>query len=230
MNTEIVVSWGDNKTTSTLNHSFAPAQLDSQYEVYELGEQDIDAFLDLQAHGYLKALETGTAHFIKPRRHADLQNHLQSGMSIVGVRHRASGRHIAQALLTDPVNPAAMNMAAYPFAPGDRVVQSFYIHPDHRFSVLTAEIRNVCHPASLLFERLTALARNDGGIRMVAKIADDNAPSLKSFERAGFAEKLDVGLDPVHGHLVRYVAAAVLPSMAVQLTIANDRMDGPCLR
>ncbi len=228
MSIEIIVSLGEHETT-TLNHAFSPAALESQYEVYTLGPGDIDAFLDLQAVGQLEAIQTGNAHFIKPRGYADLKRHIESGMPIVGVRHRATGRHVAQAILTDPVHPAAVNLDGYPLAMGDRIVQSFFIHPDHRFSALSADIRNVCHPASLLFERLPELARNDGGIRMVAKIADDNKPSLKSFERGGFGQTLAVGFDPVRGHPVRYVAAAVSPSMAVQLTIANDRMDGPCL-
>lgn len=227
MTTEIIVSQRDN--TPTLNQAFAPAVLTAgQYEVYALSTHDIDAFLALQAYGQAKAAENGTAHFIKPRTRAQLDAHLESGMVILGVRHIPTGAHVAQALLTDPVNPAALHVADYPLAPGDRIVQSFSIHPDHRFSVLDANIRNVCHPASLLYERLNALTQEDGGIRMLAKIAEDNGPSLKSFGRAGFSETLAHGLDAVHGHRVRYVAAAVCPSMAVQYVIANDRMDGPC--
>lgn len=228
MNTEIIVSLGEHETTS-LKHAFAPAVLAAeQYEAYALSENDIDAFLALQTYGQAKAAESGTAHFIKPRTRAQLEAHLQSGMPILGVRHVPTGAHVAHALMTDPVNPASQYLAGYPLAPGDRIVQSFFIHPDHRFSALDANVRNVCHPASLLYGSLGALAREDGGIRMIAKIADDNGPSLKSFARAGFGETLAHGLDPVHGHRVRYVAAPVLPSMAVQYVIANDRMDGPC--
>lgn len=227
MFTEIVVSPGDN--IPNLNYAFAPAALTTaQYEVYDMTRADIDAFLALQDYGQQKAAVDGNAHFIKPRNRANLEAHLDAGMKIVGVRHVHTGAHVAQALLTDPANPASMNLASYPLAPGDRVVQSFYIHPDHRFSALSADMRNVSHPASLLYGRLRELAHNDGGIRMVAKIADDNGPSLKSFGRAGFAEKLGAGIDPVHGHTVQYVAAPVPVPMAVQLAMANDRMGGLC--
>ena len=230
MTTDIIALFGGQAIR--LTESFTPLGLNqaegAAYEVYLLDPTQIDDFMALQVIGQQECIAAGTPHHIKPRGREDLAAHIAAGMDIIGIRHIATGAHVGQALLTNPDKPEALNMDAYPLRPDTRVVQSFYIHPSHRYSVLPPETRAVCHPAQLIFAAAEHLARQDGAAHLMAKISEDNNNSIRSFARHGFDQTLEISVDPVRGHLVRYVGMDIMPAMAVQPALQGDRIEASC--
>lgn len=205
--------------------SFMDSALGAQYETYLLDVQDIDTFLGLQETALAECAMRGKAHFIKPRSAENLRTHLDAGMPIIGVRHIHTGAHVAQALLTDPHAPGVANLDGYPATEGARIVQSFFIHPDHRYLSLSESVRNTGYPAQLIFTRAKKIAAEDGATRLIAKIADDNINSLKSFARGGFGETLATGIDLHKGYTVRYMGVTLEPVQPVQALNENVRME-----
>lgn len=229
MNTEIIVSTGDHGTQNT-----KPALIilgdTAEYEAMRItDEKGIEDFLRLQFIGQAAALADGTSHHVKPRTHHDLVKHLEAGMDIIGARHIRTGEHVGQALLTDPFSAAAKNMEGYPSMALAKVVQSFYIRADHRYSKLNPAVRDISNPAGVIFAKAAALASGDGITQeLVAKIATDNDNSLKTFAHNGFNRIIAVGNDLVRGHPVKFVSAA-LTALPIQAAIQGDRMGAPCL-
>lgn len=202
--------------------------LGAQYEPYLLDLADIDAFMALQESALHEIALHGRPHHIKPRTADDIAAHINAGMQVIGVRHIHTGRHIAHALLTDPARPEGVHLAGYPLAAdATRIVQSFYIHPDHRYRQLPDSVRNVCYPAGLIFQTARTIAENDGATRLLAKIAEDNPQSIKSFERGGFTHLSATGIDPVKGYAVRYVSAILTPPQPVHPVPSGVTMDVP---
>lgn len=215
--------------TITLSHGFnsqaCPASL---YTPVRLTTNTAHLFMTLQETACREGAANGTAHHMKPRDKDDITRHVMAGMPIFGVRHNPSGQHIAQLLVTDPFNHAAKYADGYPLVGGALLVQSFYIHPDHRSAVLrNGNIPPSHGPAGIIFDSIMQHAHKTGATCLIAKIADDNAASLRSFHRHGFTSALASGIDPIKGHAVRYVGAP-LSAMGIQPTITGDRMIPSC--
>lgn len=229
MTSDIIVPSGD---VIRLTPTFTPLGLyrpaGSYYEVGLLTEAGIGDFLDLQAVAQMEAMMTNTPHHLKPRSEYDLAAHIHLNMGVIAVRNAFTGQHVAQALITNPFQRAAKNMEGYPLQDKDRAIQSFFIHPDHRYSTLSESVRSIAFPAQMIFAVAEAMAKNDGADRMVAKISKDNDNSIKSFKRHGFTLDLGTDADPVKGHPVQFVGASMLPTAPVQMVLSGDRMLPPC--
>jgi hypothetical protein len=229
MTSNTIVSSGD---VIRLNSTFNPLGIrkpaDSLYEVGLLTSSGIEHFLDLQAIAQLEAMATGNSHHLKPRSESDLDAHIRLNMGVIAVRNILTGEHVAQALITNPFQKAAKNMEGYPLQYKDRAIQSFFIHPDHRFSVLSSRVRDTAFPAQMIFDAANMLATADNAERLVAKISKDNVNSIRSFERHGFTLDLGTDADPVKGHPVQFVGASLLPSLPVHMHPQGDKMQPSC--
>jgi hypothetical protein len=160
------------------------------YPVIKLNHNDIPAFLNLQWKVW-HALNQDEKHHLKLRTAEDLAEHLDAGMILLGVK-APNGDLIAQALLTNPMNPAAKNLEGYPFWGKQEdmlVVQSVA-------SVQKGMAQKILRYAKMIAEQLEKNI-------LLAKVADSNDKSQSSFLNAAFT-KAGTGFDQVKGYPVTF--------------------------
>jgi len=144
-----------------------------------LSEEDIPAFLALQKKVRDALLPLNQQHFLKERNKADLKIHLDNRMPIIGVKNRF-GDLVAQALVSYPFYAEAVkNLGGYPlngYEATTAIVQSLAVDPDHSGKKLS----------QMILETAKDMALMSGHVQILAKVADDNRGSAKSFLNSAF--------------------------------------------
>ncbi|PZO86441.1 MAG: hypothetical protein DI626_06595 [Micavibrio aeruginosavorus] len=193
--------------------SFTKAQ---DFHVVTLGYDDIPAFVSLQKIVRDK-LDADKKHHLKERTPEDLKTHLDAGMPLIGVK---DGKDVlvGQVLTSFADSAAAKNITDYPFQGKEKttlIIQSFAVHPDYEGLGLSKKMH----------AKIIAVAAENGRTELMAKVADDNPKSQKSFEKNLFNAAAK-GTDPVKGYDVTYFAktlngcSAAQPKVAMQPKIA----------
>ena len=158
--------------------SFPAPESEETYTPSLLNEDDIPAFLNLQKKVRGK-LPPGHNHFLKERSDADLKVHLDSRMPIIGVKD-SGGNLVAQALLSYPFYAEAVkNLEGYPLNGSEcvtAIVQSLAVDPDHAGKKLSQIVLEVAKDMALM----------SGHVQILAKVADSNKGSAKSFLNSAF--------------------------------------------
>ena len=162
-----------------------------------LEASDIPAFIALQ-NRVRALLPEDKKHHLKERYAEDLLLHLAERMPIIGVKDK-NGDVIAQCLVSYPKNSDAVrNLKGYPIAPGSEcvvsVVQSLCVAPEYAGMGMS----------SLLLSAAKDVSAKDGHIVVLAKVADDNPKSQKSFLNNAFTNAAK-GFDPVRNYPVSYL-------------------------
>lgn len=166
-------------------------------------EKNLGAFEHLQAT--VRHHMRSSPHFIKPRSKADVVEHINARMPVIGVFAEAANRRrtlVGAALITFPDREEAKYIEGYPL--------------DNARNVTTV-INTVCtHPgfakrgiSQLILTAAEYVAGMTGHTGMMAKISTDNISSRKAFEKAGFHEH-STGLDPRKGYEVVYVTKPIV--------------------
>ncbi|PZQ47374.1 MAG: hypothetical protein DI551_03515 [Micavibrio aeruginosavorus] len=183
------------------------------YKTAFLNASDIPAFLALQNKVW-KALPDDKKHHLKKRTAEDLQHHLDERMPLIGVKD-SKGKLVAQCLLAFPKNEDAVkNLQGYPIIRDTlsvtAVVQSLCTDPEHAGKGLSGEILDVAK----------YVAANTGHVQIVAKVADDNKGSQKSFTKNDF-EIASNGYDPAKKYPVSYFRHSIFGCGASQSVVAR---------
>lgn len=171
------------------------------FQAQFLEASDIPAFIDLQ-NRVRALLPEDKKHHLKERFAEDLLLHLSERMPMIGVKNEG-GNIIAQCLVSYPKNSDAVrNLKGYPIAPDSEcvisVVQSLCVAPEHAGKGLS----------SLLLSVAKDVAAKDGHLALLAKVADDNTQSRKSFLNNAFTIA-GKGFDPVKNYPVSYLKYSV---------------------
>lgn len=155
---------------------------------------NIDQFLSLQSK-VLKGLDDDRAHYISEKNMSDVISHLDKGMPIIGLFH--DDKLIGTTMLTYPDGVAGDAIEGYPIDDFSKttIVGSLYIDADYKGIGLSKQ----------LFKLASEFSRQSRP-SLLARIAVDNSPSRKAFEKRDFTE-FAYGTHPVKGHDVVYVAA-----------------------
>jgi ribosomal protein S18 acetylase RimI-like enzyme len=166
-----------------------------KFKVEILNESDIPAFLALQQK-VADTIPEDKKHHLKIRDENDLLTHMGHRMPIIGVKDE-KGVLVGQCLLSYPCQEDAVkNLAGYPLNESKAttaIIQSLAVDPDFRgFKI-----------ADQILDGAKEVAGMSGRVLILAKVAQDNAPSTKTFMGAAFA-KASEGLDPVKGYPVTY--------------------------
>lgn len=178
------------------------------FHSHTLTFDDIDRFLDLQSRVHA-SLGAADECFIKPRNREMLARHLNGGMPVLGMWH--DGRLVAAALVTFPENGAACHMDGYPFQglPESQthmvVIQNLYVDPGYRGLGLS----------SAMLGYVATHCEGAGRHGLMAKVAQNNVKSAKTFLRNGFNQCAS-GVDAVRGHKVCFYEASVATVVAAQ--------------
>ena len=172
-----------------------PYPYNGGFKVSLLTINDIDAFLALQEK-VRRTLADDVKHHLKGRTREDLIAHVNAGMPLFGIK-TDDGQLVGQALVSFPDHPAAKNYNGYPIYSEEKekiaLIQSVCIDPDFRGRDLPAMIHNHMTDIVPQYKRTVFLA----------KVADTNPASQKSFVNNGFNVAAK-GLDPDKGYAATY--------------------------
>lgn len=177
-------------------------------------------FMGLQAIAQM-TLPPRMAHYLKERSVADLKAHIDARMPIITV-HSAAGEYVAHALLAYPVHDdVVQNLQHYPFNGMEAttaVIQSLYVLPQHRASKLPPILcKKGADPTSLIFNTARQLAVMSGHTRLMAKVAEDNIGSRKTFEKNGFSIQ-ETAWDEKGGYMAHFLACPLYPAASLAAT------------
>lgn len=165
------------------------------FDVGVLSLKEVADFIALQNKVYF-SLPEGKKHHIKVREAGDIISHIQAGMPIITVRDQ-QGTLVAQALLSYANSSKGLkNLEGYPIGEdrdGTAIIQSVAVDPDKRGQKL----------AHLLLDYAKEIAWQQGKQKIIAKVADDNQASGKTFLKNAFV-KASKGTDPEKFYAVTF--------------------------
>lgn len=166
-----------------------------KFTVEILGEDDIPAILALQEK-VVDTIPPDKKHYLKKRDEDDVLCHMGHRMPVIGIKDEC-GKLVAQCFLSYPSRGEAVkNIGGYPLNDHKcttAIIQSLAVDPDMRGHKLATQTINAAKE----------IARMSGHVIVLAKVAQDNTPSTKSFMNAAFT-KASEGLDPVKHYPVNY--------------------------
>ncbi len=167
----------------------------TKFYVEILTEGDIPAFLALQSK-VAATITDDKKHHLKIRDKHDLLTHIGHRMPIIGVKNE-KGVLVGQCLLSYPSHGEAVkNICGYPLnnqISTTAIVQSLAVDPDVRGQKIAEKI----------LETAKEIAAMSGHVLLLAKVAQDNPQSTKTFIGAAFAKACE-GIDPAKGYPVTY--------------------------
>lgn len=138
--------------------------------------RQLKAFLTLQ-YAAKYALSAQTQFYLKERSMMDLKKHRALGHAILGVAQQEGGKLIAQGILSDAAT--GQFSGDYPIEMSQQehtgLIQCVSVHPEHQGRGLAMHIMQTLQESAMM----------RGHTMLVAKIAADNAPSLKAFAKFG---------------------------------------------
>lgn len=174
-------------------------------------DENFSKFLLLQSFA-LASMPDDKKHHLKERDIEDLKAHTDARMPIIAV-YAADGQYVGHALLTYPIHDdVVQNLNHYPFHGTEAttaVIQSLFIAPKHRASRLDpALVQKNMDPVSLIFDTAKDLAAMHGQTRVMAKVACDNAGSLRTFEKNGFTIQ-ETHFDEAGGYMAHYLTCSL---------------------
>lgn len=166
-----------------------------KFTVEILNEDDIPAFLKLQQK-VADTIPEDKKHHLKIRNEFDLLTHIGHRMPIIGVKDE-NGVLVGQCLLSYPSHGEAVkNIDGYPLNENQcttAIIQSLAVDPEMRGQKI----------ADKILESAKEIAAMSGHVLLIAKVAQDNPQSTKTFLGAAFS-KASEGLDPIRGYHVTY--------------------------
>lgn len=166
-----------------------------KFTVEILNEDDIRDFLLLQKKAW-KNLAHDEKHYLKIRTRDDLLTHMSHRMPIIGVKDE-NGFLVGQCLLSYPCRgDAVKNIVGYPLSENlstTAIIQSVAVDPAMRGHGLARQ----------MIDSAKEIAAMSDHVVLLAKVADDNTKSGKSFMNADFTAAA-IGKDPVKGYPVTY--------------------------